>query len=141
VQPSLRCHLVQRRWSVALTSSCLLWRLAKASYLLSQVFSLSHSETGTLCGSMLRQTAHGGSGSVFVEVGLNGVRKERLRLSRWSLLVGDGGAGRLVPLGTRCWGVNDVCVGVLRCCDGGPEAKKAVTRSFAYCVRSGTLCP
>ena len=61
VHPSLCCHFVHKRWLVALATSCLLTRLAKVSYFPSQVLSLSHSMTGTVCGSMPRHTAHGSS--------------------------------------------------------------------------------
>ena len=92
VHPSLRCHFVHRRWLVALAMSCLLTRLAKVSYFPSQVLSLSHSVTGTVCGSMPRHTAHGCKGSS------DGLAGEALGRKEWERLcahssgdVGDGG--------------------------------------------------
>jgi len=46
----------------------------------SQVLSLSHSATGTVCDSMPRHTAHGWRGSSVGSTGAGLARKERLRL-------------------------------------------------------------
>jgi hypothetical protein len=68
---------------------------------------------------------------VLVEAGLSGVRKERMCLCVLSLYVGDGGAGRLEPLGTLCWSRYDAGGCAVALWAGGKDAMRFARRSLA----------